>query len=128
MARVGPLLTLISALWATNVGPTTKEELKRRVEFADQHFSEGSTPGSKTASGQLYVGLGPPDERKDFAQLQREWQLEPDPTGGLREGLMFPFERWTYRDIPGIGKDIKIEFIAEDFQIGTYDTLIESLV
>ncbi len=66
--------------------------LKSRVEYADRHFAEGTTPGSKTDRGQVYIGLGPPDRLARFHSH-------------------FPTQSWRYQNIPGIGTDIEIQFI-----------------
>ena len=69
-----------------------KKELKSRVEYADRHFAEGTTPGSKTDRGQVYIGLGPPDKIAKFRGR-------------------FPSQTWHYRNISDIGTDIEIQFV-----------------
>lgn len=69
-----------------------KKELKSRVEYADRHFTEGATPGSKTDRGQVYIGLGPPDKVAKFHSH-------------------FPSQSWQYRNIPDIGTNIEIQFV-----------------
>jgi GWxTD domain-containing protein len=86
---------------------TFKEEHYRRIAYANQHFASG-IPGWKTDRGRIYIMYGKPDE------------LESHPTGGAYdrpyyEGggttTTFPFEKWWYRHIDGIGDDIEIEFV-----------------
>jgi hypothetical protein len=68
------------------------KELQRRVEYADRHFTEGTTAGSKTDRGQVYIGLGPPDKVAKFRS-------------------QFPSQSWLYRNIPDIGTNIEIQFV-----------------
>ncbi|MDA2931273.1 GWxTD domain-containing protein [Acidobacteria bacterium AH-259-O06] len=94
--------------------PTTsvnefKEEHYRRIAYANEHFSAGM-PGWKTDRGRIYILHGPPD------------QIESYPTGGpyfrpAHEGggatTAYPFERWWYRYIEGVGSDIELEFVDQ---------------
>jgi GWxTD domain-containing protein len=84
-----------------------KEEHYRRIAYANEHFASGM-PGWKTDRGRIYIMYGKPDE------------LESHPTGGsynrpFNEGggvtTTYPFEKWWYRHIDGIGDDIEIEFV-----------------
>src|SRR3982074_2399931 len=84
-----------------------KEEHYRRIAYANEHFASG-IPGWKTDRGHMYIVWGPPDE------------IESHPTGGsyerpAEEGggatSTYPFEKWRYRWIDGIGTDINIEFV-----------------
>jgi GWxTD domain-containing protein len=88
-----------------------KEEHYRRIAYADQSFASG-IPGRKTDRGRIYIMFGKPDE------------LESHPTGGqydrpMNEGggttTTYPFEKWWYRHIEGIGDDIEIEFVDPSF-------------
>jgi GWxTD domain-containing protein len=84
-----------------------KEEHYRRIAYANERFASGM-PGWKTDRGRIYIMYGKPDE------------LESHPTGGsynrpFNEGggttTTYPFEKWWYRHIDGIGDDIEIEFV-----------------
>jgi len=84
-----------------------KEEHYRRIAYANQHFTSG-VPGWRTDRGRIYIMYGKPDE------------LESHPTGGsyarpFYEGggttSTYPFEKWWYRHIEGVGDDIEIEFV-----------------
>lgn len=84
-----------------------KEEHYRRIAYANERFTSG-IPGWRTDRGRIYIMWGPPD------------QLETHPTGGVyhRNHLegggttsTFPFERWWYRHIDGVGDDIEMEFV-----------------
>ena len=84
-----------------------KEEHYRRIAYANERYASG-IPGWKTDRGRIYITFGPPDE------------IESHPSGGtyqrpIEEGggttSTFPFEKWRYRWIEGIGNDIIIEFV-----------------
>lgn len=96
-----------------------RDEFYRRVQYANQHFSAG-VPGWMTDRGHIYIVWGPPD------------QIESHPTGGtyqrsFAEGggttSTYPFVRWRYRHLDGIGDNIVIEFVDRcqcgDYQIAT---------
>jgi GWxTD domain-containing protein len=83
------------------------EEHYERIAYANQHFASG-IPGWRTDRGRIYIMYGPPHER------------ETHPTGGSYdrpsyEGggstTTYPFERWFYRHLPGIGSGVEIEFV-----------------
>jgi GWxTD domain-containing protein len=92
--------------------PDTEENEYReahyeRIAYANEHFSSGK-PGVMTDRGRIYVKFGKPDE------------IESHPAGGLyqrtsAEGggstTTYPFERWFYRYLPGVGSGIEIEFV-----------------
>jgi GWxTD domain-containing protein len=84
-----------------------KEEHYRRIAYANEHYASG-IPGWKTDRGRIYIQYGPPDE------------IESHPSGGtyerpIEEGggetSTYPFEKWRYRYIEGIGSDVNIEFV-----------------
>ncbi|MBZ5607747.1 MAG: GWxTD domain-containing protein [Acidobacteriia bacterium] len=84
-----------------------KEEHYRRIAYANDHFASG-IPGWKTDRGRIYITFGPPDE------------IESHPAGGTYERpyeegggttSTYPFEKWRYRYIDGIGNDVNIEFV-----------------
>lgn len=84
-----------------------KEEHYRRIAYANERFASG-IPGWKTDRGRIYITFGPPDE------------IESRPSGGTYERpyeegggttSTFPFEKWRYRWIEGIGTDVIIEFV-----------------
>lgn len=86
---------------------TAKEEHYRRLAYADEHFSSG-VPGRKTDRGRIYIIWGQPDE------------IESHPTGGSYQRSMeqgggessaYPWEKWRYRHLEGVGEDIEIEFV-----------------
>ncbi len=84
-----------------------KEEHYRRIAYANQYYTSG-VQGWRTDRGRIYIMYGRPDE------------LESHPTGGsyarpYNEGggttSTYPFEKWWYRHIEGVGDDIEIEFV-----------------
>lgn len=86
-----------------------KEEHYRRIAYANERYASG-IPGWKTDRGRIYITYGPADE------------VESHPSGGtyerpIEEGggttSTFPFEKWRYRYLEGIGlgNDIIIEFV-----------------
>jgi len=84
-----------------------REEHYRRIAYANERFASG-IPGWKTDRGRIYIMFGPADE------------VEEHPSGGtyerpIEEGggttSTFPFEKWRYRYIEGIGNDVNIEFV-----------------
>jgi GWxTD domain-containing protein len=84
-----------------------REEHYRRIAYANEHFAAGIA-GWRTDRGRIYVIWGAPD------------QIEAHPAGGLYERTMeegggetntFPFERWRYRELAGIGQEITLEFV-----------------
>jgi len=103
----------IEAFWAVrDPTPDTeeneyKEEHYRRIAYANDHFASG-VQGWRTDRGRMYIMWGPADE------------VESHPSGGsynrsMEEGggttSTFPFERWRYRHIDGIGEQVIIEFV-----------------
>ena len=84
-----------------------REEHYRRIAYANERFASG-IPGWKTDRGRIYIEYGPPDE------------IESHPSGGTYERpyeegggttSTYPFEKWRYRYIEGIGNDVNIEFV-----------------
>lgn len=84
-----------------------REEYYERIAYANEHYASG-IPGWKTDRGRIYIQWGKPDE------------VETHPSGGTynRESYegggstsTYPFERWFYRYLPGVGSGIEIEFV-----------------
>ncbi len=84
-----------------------REEYYERIAYANEHYASG-IPGWKTDRGRIYITWGKPDE------------VESHPSGGAynRESYegggstsTYPFERWFYRYLPGVGSGIEIEFV-----------------
>jgi GWxTD domain-containing protein len=84
-----------------------REEYYERIAYANEHYASG-IPGWKTDRGRIYITWGKPDE------------IETHPSGGTynRESYegggstsTYPFERWFYRYLPGVGSGVEIEFV-----------------
>src|SRR6266480_655246 len=84
-----------------------REEYYERIAYSNEHFASG-IPGWKTDRGRIWIMYGKPDE------------TETHPAGGAynRESYegggstsTYPFERWFYRYLPGVGSGIEIEFV-----------------
>ena len=84
-----------------------REQYYERRAYANEHFSSGK-PGSLTDRGRIYIKFGKPDE------------IEAHPAGGLYQRMSYegggstttyPFEKWFYRYIPGVGSGVEIEFV-----------------
>jgi GWxTD domain-containing protein len=84
-----------------------REEYYERIAYANEHFASG-VPGWKTDRGRVYIMYGKADE------------IETHPSGGSyqRESYegggsttTYPFERWFYRYLPGVGSGVEIEFV-----------------
>jgi hypothetical protein len=56
----------------------------------------------------IYIKYGPPDEREEH-RSGGAYQRPIEEGGG--QTSTFPFEKWRYRYIEGIGKDVTIEFV-----------------
>ncbi len=84
-----------------------KTEHYRRIAYTNERYFSG-IPGWKSDRGQIYIKFGPPDsiERQPAGGLYRRRNSE-----GGGETTVFPFERWWYSHIDGIGDDIEIEFV-----------------
>jgi GWxTD domain-containing protein len=84
-----------------------REEHYRRIAYANEHFAAGK-PGWKTDRGRIYIAWGKPDD------------IESHPSGGSYQRPMdegggststFPFEKWHYRYLEGIGENVDLEFV-----------------
>lgn len=84
-----------------------REEYYERIAYANEHYASG-IPGWKTDRGRIYITWGKPDE------------VESHPSGGTynRESYegggsttTYPFEKWFYRYLPGVGSGVEIEFV-----------------
>lgn len=92
-----------------------KEEHYRRIAYANQHFASG-VAGWRTDRGRIYITYGPPDEMESHPSGGPYDQ--PSDEGGGRI-VTYPFEKWRYRYIEGIGTNITIEFV-DPSQTGEY--------
>ena len=84
-----------------------KEEHYRRIAYANERFASG-IPGWKTDRGRIYITFGPADEIEDHSS-GGTYQRPIEEGGGTTS--TFPFQKWRYRYIEGIGNDVNIEFV-----------------
>ncbi len=85
-----------------------REEHYQRMAYADERFSAKGVPGWKTDRGRIYIMFGPPDEIDSHA-TGGNYQRPPEQGGGTTS--TFPFEKWSYRYLEGVGNNINIEFV-----------------
>jgi GWxTD domain-containing protein len=92
-------------------GNQFKIEHYRRIAYANERFSSG-IPGWKSDRGMIYIMYGEPDGKESHpsgGSYQREyWE-----GGGTTS--VYPFERWRYRHIDGVGDDVELEFVDKSF-------------
>ncbi len=84
-----------------------REEYYERIAYTNEHFASG-IPGWKTDRGRIYIMYGKPDE-KESHPAGGPYEREPYEGGG--QTTTYPFERWFYRYLPGVGSGIEIEFV-----------------
>ena len=84
-----------------------REEYYERIAYANEHFSAG-IPGWKSDRGRIYIMYGPPHERETHP-MGGGYERMPWEGGG--QTTTYPFERWFYRYIPGVGSGIELEFV-----------------
>lgn len=84
-----------------------KEEHYRRIAYANERFASG-IPGWKSDRGRIYITFGPADEVEDHPS-GGTYQRPIEEGGGTTS--TFPFQKWRYRYIEGIGNDVIIEFV-----------------
>jgi GWxTD domain-containing protein len=92
-------------------GNEVKEEHYRRIAYANQHFKSAQA-GWKTDRGRIYIIHGAPDEI-DAAPSGGPYKRRPNEGGGFTS--TYPWERWRYRHIEGLGNDIELEFVDPTF-------------
>jgi GWxTD domain-containing protein len=84
-----------------------KEEHYRRIAYANEHFASG-IPGWKTDRGRTYIMFGPADEIESHPS-GGSYERPPEEGGGTTS--TFPFEKWRYRYIEGVGQEVILEFV-----------------
>ena len=98
-----------------------KTEHYRRIAYANEKFTSGD-PGWLTDRGKVYITWGPPAN------------IISRPTGGayvrtIEEGggttTVYPYEKWSYHYIEGLGPNIELEFVdpteSGEFKLAVYD-------
>jgi GWxTD domain-containing protein len=84
-----------------------REEYYERIAYANEHFASG-IPGWKTDRGRIYIMYGKPDEKESHPS-GGSYMRDPNEGGG--QTTTYPFEKWFYRYIAGVGSGIEIEFV-----------------
>ncbi len=84
-----------------------KEEHYRRIAYANERFASG-IPGWKTDRGRIYIIWGPADEIESHPS-GGAYDRPPEEGGGSTS--TYPFEKWRYRYLEGIGNDVILEFV-----------------
>jgi GWxTD domain-containing protein len=84
-----------------------KKEHYRHIAYANEHFAS-SLAGWKTDRGRIYIMWGKPDEIESHPGGGPYNRLS-DESGGTTD--TYPFEKWWYRHIDGVGDNIQIEFV-----------------
>jgi GWxTD domain-containing protein len=84
-----------------------REEYYERIAYANEHYASG-IPGWKTDRGRIYITFGKPDEVESHP-AGGTYQRESYEGGGSTS--TYPFERWFYRYIAGVGSGVEIEFV-----------------
>ncbi|MBI3473601.1 MAG: GWxTD domain-containing protein, partial [Candidatus Solibacter usitatus] len=77
------------------------------IAYANERYASG-IPGWKSDRGRIYITFGPPDENESHPS-GGSYERPPEEGGGTTS--TYPFEKWRYRWIEGIGTDIIIEFV-----------------
>lgn len=93
-----------------------REEHYRRIAFANERYSEG-TPGWLTDRGRIYIIHGKPDQIESHEAGEAVYDRLPEEGGGTTS--TFPFIKWWYRHIDGIGDNVELEFVDKRFS-GAY--------
>ncbi|MFH1965962.1 MAG: GWxTD domain-containing protein [Acidobacteriota bacterium] len=98
-----------------------KIEHYRRIAYSNEKFTSGD-PGWMTDRGKVYITWGPPAN------------IMTRPTGGfyvrpIEEGggttTVYPYEKWTYHFIEGLGPNVEMEFVdpteSGEYKLAVYD-------
>jgi GWxTD domain-containing protein len=83
-----------------------REEHYRRIAYANDNFASG-IPGWKSDRGMIYIKYGAPDERDQHNGGTEQREI----TEGGGTTSMYPYEKWRYRYLDGIGTNVEIEFV-----------------
>src|SRR3982074_1558221 len=84
-----------------------KEEHYRRIAYANERYASG-IPGWKSDRGRIYITFGPPDEIESHPS-GGAYQRPQEQGGGTTS--VYPFQKWRYRYIDGIGTNVVVEFV-----------------
>ena len=105
-----------------------KEEHYRRIAYANQHFTSG-VPGWRTDRGRIYITFGPPDDRETHATGGIYYRTFMEGGGSTSR---FPWEKWWYRRIDGVGDGVELYFsdssISGEYRLVMYEDEMDALL
>ena len=84
-----------------------KEEHYRRIAYTNEKFKSG-IDGWETDRGRIYIIYGPPTSLESFPSGGM-YERRPNEGGGTT--TTYAFERWYYREMPGLIGGIELEFV-----------------
>ncbi|HET9942114.1 MAG TPA: GWxTD domain-containing protein [Terriglobia bacterium] len=84
-----------------------RDDYYRRIAIANEKYTSG-IPGWKTDRGRILIMHGEPDEIETHGMGGT--YIRPIEEGGGRTST-FPFEKWRYRYVEGIGNEVILEFV-----------------
>jgi GWxTD domain-containing protein len=93
-----------------------RDEHYRRIAYTNQRFGFADHAGSFSDRGRIYIMYGPPDEMESHP-AGGSYQRPAEQGGGTTS--TYPFEKWRYRWIEGIGNNVIMEFV-DDAGTGEY--------
>ena len=99
-----------------------KEEHYRRIAYANERFGIGR-PGWRSDRGRIYIIHGPPDQIESHSAGSSS-TTAPSEGDTRLVAVVYPFERWRYRYIEGIGSEINIEFLDRNGD-GDYKLMLD---
>jgi len=114
LARPEEKENFIEQFWRRrDTDPTTadnefKEEHYRRIAFANENFRDAGIPGWKTDRGRVYIVFGPPTSRERYSAGAMHQRPLYEGGGSTRT---YPFEKWYYNHVEGVGDGIDLEFV-----------------
>jgi GWxTD domain-containing protein len=97
-----------------------KEEHYRRLQYVNERFASGKQ-GWRTDRGRFYIRFGKPDGVESHPG--GPYIRKPNEGGGKTS--VYPFERWRYRHIDGIGDNIEVEFV-DSSMTGNYELALDA--
>ena len=98
-----------------------KAEHYRRIAYANANFTSGF-PGWKMDRGMIYIKFGPPNEIERMPTGGH--YTRPDWEGGGTTAT-YPWVRWYYRYIEGLGNEVEVEFVDKSMS-GEYKIAMSS--
>jgi GWxTD domain-containing protein len=87
-----------------------RDEHYRRIGYTNSRFAFPRHVGSFSDRGKIYIMYGPPDEMESHP-AGGSYQRPAEQGGGTTS--TYPFEKWLYRYIEGLGKNAIFEFVDD---------------